>query len=332
MKPEEIARYDKENLLGIMRHYPNQIQEALRLAKNVKIVDNVNKVICTGMGGSGIPGDILQTELREEKLPVFVNKDYTLPGFADNKTLVFCVSYSGNTEETIAAFKDALKRKCVTVVITSGGKLKDLAKAHQVPYVLVPQGIPPRSSVGYLFFPMLITLQNSGLIKDKTRDINATIRAMQSADWEARAEELAERLIDKIPIIYSDDKLLCVSLRWKQEFNENSKVHAFANTFPELNHNELVGFTKLKGKFHVIMIRDNELGKQMTKRMAITKEIIKKIGVPSTEILIKGPSLLSKIFTAMYLGDLTSFFLAMHYRVDPSPVTLVEYLKQELKK
>lgn len=332
MKEEEVRQYDKSNLLGITLHYPNQMQEAIRLAKNVKIIEKVNNIIVTGMGGSGIAGDILQTELRETHLPIFVNKDYKLPGFANNKTLVFCISYSGNTAETISAFKDAKKKGCMIVAITSGGKLKELAKAHKVPYVLIPHGIPPRSAVGYLFFPALIILQNSHLIKDRTKDINATIKAVRNSAWNERAKEIAERLVDKIPLIYTNEKLACVSQRWKEEFNENSKIHAFANIFPELDHNEIVGYTRLNGKYHVIIIRDNEATKEMTKRMAITKEIIKKKGIPSTEILIKGPCLLSKIFTAMYLGDLTSIHLAFHYKIDPTPVKMIEYLKEQLKR
>jgi glucose/mannose-6-phosphate isomerase len=331
MHQEEIAKYDRENFLRVIEHYPQQIEEAMRLAKGMKTLENIDKIVVTGMGGSGIPGDILQTELRDESIPVFVNKDYKLPGFANSKTLVFCISYSGNTEETISAFKDAVKKKCAVIAVTSGGKLKELAKAHKAQCITVPSGIQPRSAVCYLFFPMLIVLQNSMLIKDRTRDINASIKALQSSEWKAKAEEIAERLVDKIPLVYSDNNLACVGLRWKQALNENAKVHAFAAIFPELDHNELVGYTKLKGKYHVIMIRDNELDKEMTKRMHITKEIITKTGVPSTEVLIKGPSLLSKIFIAIYLGDLASFFLAMHYKIDPSPVKLVEYLKNALK-
>ena len=145
-------------------------------------------------------------------------------------------------------------------------------------------------------------------------------------------KDLADKLVDKIPLIYTSDRLKAVAIRWKSEFNENSKVQSFYNVFPELGHNEIVGYTNLKGNFYVIILKDDGDYIRVKKRMDITKAMIKKKGVYATEIGITGGSLLTRIFSAIYIGDWTSYYLALKYSTDPTPVDVIEELKNALKK
>ncbi len=317
-------------LLDIIHSLPQQAREGVQLGKDVKASGEFSSIVVTGMGGSGIPGDILKGVLRDCKLPIIVNKEYSLPGFVNKNTLVFVISYSGNTEETLSAFKEAQKKRATIIVLTSDGKLRELARDAKVPMIVVPQGLPPRSAVAYLLFPMLVILHNSGIIKLNVAEIKATIESLKNPEFDAKAKELAGHLKGKIPIIYAGPQHEAVALRWKQEFNENSKVHAFHNVFSELDHNELMAYEKAEDNFHVIMLRDEWDNAQNKKRMEHLKAILKARKIPVTEIVLKGKQHLVKTFTAIYMGDLTSYYLAEELGIDPIETSLIEELKKRL--
>lgn len=321
---------DKSDMKGVLENFPQQIREALALAKGIKTDKKIDKIIITGMGGSALPGDILKAYLSDYNIPIFVNKDYFLPEFTNSKTLVFIISYSGNTEETIQSYRNALRKGAEIVVITSNGKLGKLCNKQKVNSIIVPKGVQPRLAYGYLFFSVLGVLQNSGLIDDKTKEIQKTIDTLKKPLFKERAEELAERLVDKIPIIYSSKRLDAIAYKWKINFNENTKILAFHNVFPELNHNEINGYVNVKGNFHVLLLKDEDDYQRIKKRMSVTKRLIKSKGVPVTEIALSGSCKLAKIFSAIYLGDWTSYFLALRYGTDPTPVEIVEELKKQL--
>ena len=173
-------------------------------------------------------------------------------------------------------------------------------------------------------------MQNSNLIEDQTNFVNKTVETLQKPIFEERAKELAEKLVDKIPVIYSSDRLKAIAYKWKISFNENSKVHAFYNVFPELNHNEMVGYTNIKGNFYIIIIKDEDDYERTRKRMQLTKGIIKKAGVPVVEIALSGPCRLAKLISAIYIGDWTSYYLALEHELDPTPVSIVEEFKKKL--
>jgi glucose/mannose-6-phosphate isomerase len=318
------------DLRDVIHALPQQIREGVQLAKDVKISGDFANIVITGMGGSGIPGNLLQSVLHESKIPIIVHKDYTLPGFVGKNTLVFAISYSGNTEETLSSFKDAQKKRAAIVAITSGGKLRDLARDARVPLVLVPRDIPPRGAVAYFLFSMLTVLHNANIAKLDAAEIKAAIEALKNPAYEQKAKQLAEELEGKIPIIYAAEPFEGVALRWKQEFNENSKVHAFYNVFSEMDHNELMAYERAKDNFHVILLRDERDHPHNKKRMDFLKQILKERKIPVTEILLKGTQPLVKIFTAIYLGDLTSYYLAKQYGVDPAETSLIEQLKKLL--
>lgn len=327
---EEIAAVDKEDMLGSIATLQRQVKGGLKLAADIRILDDVDDIIIAGMGGSALPGEVLKSLFIDSKLRINVSKDYKVPEWANKKTLVFAVSYSGNTEETISSYRDAMRKSCKIVAIASGGKLKELAEKQKIPFMEVPKGLQPRAGIGYLFFSILGVLQNSRIIPDMSKDIEKTERALQIEKYKEKAEDLAEQLADKIPIIYTSEKLAAAGYKWKIAFNENAKTHAFFNVYPEMNHNEINAYINLKGKYHVIMLSNDDDHPQVRKRMRITKELYKKKGVDVTEIAIKGPSLLTKIFSAIIIGDLVAYYLAIKYKTDPTPVEMVEDLKKKL--
>ena len=323
---------DKENMLGALDDFPNQINNSFfELADKVKVPKKDYKnILFVGMGGSGLPGDIVKTLLRDiSRIPIIVQKTYDLPRFVDKHTLFFAVSYSGNTEETLSAYRAARSKNCTTISITSGGKLRKWAEADKKPLVVVPSGPPARIQVGYQFFSVLRILQELGIIKDFSKDVKAVADKLKNSDFKMRGEELATKLVGKVPIVYASDTMDVVAKAWKESFNESSKVAAFYHYFPELNHEEMSSYETPKAKFHVVMIREERCHRQIAKRFKLTKDIIsKKAG--TTEIVVKGSSHLLNIFSAMYIGFWAAYFLALKYGVDPSPTKLQEEFKKKL--
>ncbi|MBA3064609.1 bifunctional phosphoglucose/phosphomannose isomerase [Candidatus Woesearchaeota archaeon] len=326
---DKTNQTDKSNMINVLESIPEQIAEAVKLAKDVKVTEPIKKIMVAGMGGSAVSGDILKAYLKD-KIDVTVNKDYFLPELAGKETLLFIVSYSGNTEETISTFRTAQRKNISMIVITTGGNLEELSKISKTPCIIIPRGFQPRAALAYLFFPMLAVLYNSHFIDNPTEDIKKTIKALKNPKFKERAQDLAERLVEKVPLIYSSERMGVVAYRWKTQFNENAKIHAFCHVFPELNHNELVGYGNIKAGYHVIIIKDDEDYVKVKKRMDITKRLISEAGINVTEMVIKGECFLTKLFSAMYLGDLTSYYLALKYGTDPTPVDVIEKLKKEL--
>lgn len=323
---------DKEHMIGVLDDFPNQVHKGFfELVDKIKVEKkDFKNILFVGMGGSALPGDIAETFLRDiSKIPVFVHKSYGLPKFVDKDSLVFAVSYSGNTEETLDAYKVARGKSCTTVAVTSGGQLRKMVESDKKPLILIPAGIQPRLAVGYQFFAILRVLQDLGIVKDNSDDIKKLVEKLKNPEFKMKGEELATKLVEKVPIIYASDTMNVVAEMWKIAFNENCKIAAFYNYFPELNHNEMLGFTTPKANFYVIMIREDDCNRRIAKRFKITKDIISK-KASTTEIVVKGESHLLKIFTAIYIGYWTAYFLALKYGVDPTPVELVEELKKKL--
>ena len=323
---------DSLNVRKMILTMPEQISNAISAAGNFKLVDPViDKIVIVGMGGSGIAGDILKTYMRKESFRIEVVKDYSLPSFVDEKALVIVCSYSGNTEETISAYRDAVRRRCKILALTTGGKLQELCKMNNHEHILLQKGYQPRQAAPFMFFVMLKVLENSRLIQNQNEFIEETITALKRPVYDDMARELAVSLKGKIPLIYSSDKLASIAYRWKCELNENAKIHTFTHVLAEMNHNEIVGFTKKMGEFHVVFLKDSKDSEKIHKRIKITKELIKQKGVPATEILVKGSNELTRLFSALLIGDLTSYYLALEYELDPGPVNIIEDLKEMLK-
>lgn len=342
-----IRELDRSNMLQLLIDFPQQLAKAMDIGESAAVdidIDGIDGIMVIGLGGSAIGGDLLRSYLLDEiSLPIFVNRNYRLPKFVDGSTLVFASSYSGNTEETLAAYREASERGARIICLTTGGELGALAKANGRPMVDLPAGLPPRMALGYLFVPMLAILSKLGFIGDKQADLIETIDLLARKVGEHepavptsqnRAKQLAQRLHRKLPLIYSScDHFDVVTVRWKTQLAENSKVLAYQNLFPELNHNEIVGWEAIGGLLEwieVIVLRDGHDLPRIQKRMEVTKGIIEAEGGQVAEVWSQGDSLLARLFSLICLGDFVSLYLAVLNGVDPTVIKPIDYLKERL--
>ena len=296
------------------------LKDQVRFSKRFTIDRDFDNVVVAGMGGSGIVGRIF-SELYSEK-PVEVVSDYQLPKYASDRTLVIGVSYSGNTEETISVLNQAQKKNCVTVAITSGGKISEMGFQT----VLIPGGLQPRSSLGYMLMPILSTFLD---IANNVRD--ATFERLKNTDEDHSKEEMLALEIFKeqrIPVIMGFFPFSWVAYRWKTQFNENSKIMAFSNYFPELNHNETmaIGDTFRRDLFKYIAFRGSA-NNRIEKRIEETSKIT---GVDFYQVTAEGNSFIEKLFFLVHYGDYVSYHLAKLRNVDPQDVSKIELLKKRL--
>ncbi len=346
MIPADRSTLDPARMRDAIRVFSHQIEEAVAIGQAAKVRlprKGIHTILITGLGGSAIGGDILRSYLAGEcPVPIIVNRFYTLPEFVDSSTLVVVSSYSGNTEETISAYKDAVRKKAKIVCITTGGTVAAMSKKYGHPRIQLPSGLQPRAALGYSFFPLLVTLAANGYAKNKTKDIAETaalVRALalkyESPDSPANeALALAEKLRGKLPIIYSStERFDSINLRWRGQMEENAKQLAYGNVFPELNHNELVGW-KVNGELlrqtAVVVLRDREDHRRVAARMEITGRIIREYASTVTEVHSQGKSLLARTFSLIHLGDWTSYWLALLNNEDPTPVSAIDFLKKKL--
>jgi glucose/mannose-6-phosphate isomerase len=338
-----VGKVDKSNMLGLILDFHKQCKDAVERASALKLPPEYAKakrIVVAGLGGSAIGGDLLFTYLAEELgIPLHVSRDYQLPAFVDKETLFFAVSYSGNTEETLSAYSEAVSRSAKIVGITSGGELKKRCKDMGKPVILVPGGMPPRTALGYLFFPMLVTLEQLKMVTDKSGEIRETITLLKELSEKYHsfpdnsATALVKKLYGRIPIIYGSRNNSAVALRWRTQINENSKTLAFHHLFPEMNHNEIVGWEKLEQitqNFRVVILRDKGESPRVKTRIEITKSIIGDVPSGIDEVSSEGESLLARLFSLICLGDFVSFYLAVISGVDPTPVERIDTLKKRL--
>jgi len=318
---------DKHNMHQILKDFPKQCEEALELGKDVKI-DDVENVVATGIGGSAFVGDVLKCFLSPE-IDIWINKDYTIPNFVNNKTLVLAISFSGNTEETLEACEKALEKGAKILGICKGGKLEALCREKGLPCIILPklpEHMQTRCALGHLVFPLLNALENSGIISSKREECLAVISKLKSPLLEEKGKEITSSLMNKIPIIYTPAEFYCIGFGWKMRLNENSKVHAFSNHFPEANHNEMSAYQKASKNFHTILFLDKEGDSRTKRRMEMSAELIKE----RTLVGLEGPCL-AKIFTSLHLGDWASYYLALASGVDPTEVPLQDKVKKTMQ-
>jgi len=357
-KPEELEKIDKSNMLNLCVKTPEHCQDAIQRAKKIKIPNDVKvskkitikykkpkNIIITGMGGSAIGGEILQDWLQDKlPIPIQICRNYTLPAYANRNTLVFAISCSGETEETLSAFVDAIRRKCMTITISSGGHLLAFSKKLQIPHVTIPNGRPPRAAIPYTFFPLPILLEKMDILSNIEKDIEETIRVLKKVSEENSpriptkknmSKTLALELEKTIPAVYGFGQSRAVAHRMKTQFNENSKLLSVYDVFPELNHNEAVGWEvseDLAKKFSVILIRDHDEPPEIKHRIEMTKMLALHKAQKVLEIYAKGKGRLAKMFSVLLLGDLVSVFLAILCGIDPAPVKTIDLIKREMRR
>lgn len=347
---ERIKKLDQVGMYDRIYGFPSQFEDALQRTQDVQIPDwdkdDVNNVVVAGLGGSAIGGDLVRSYLADRLgIPIFICRNYTLPNFVDSSSLVFVSSYSGNTEETLSAFEDASKRGAKIICMTTGGEVGDISSRKKIPCVRLPKGFQPRAALGYSFVPVLTMLERCGFVEGEEANIheagvflaeNKGKYRVEVGTDKNEAKELAMKLHGKLPIVYAScDRFDAVSTRWKGQFCENAKMLAFNNVFPEFNHNELVGWKVLsdyRDDLIVVMLKDREDHPRIKARMEIVKGIIEDQKVEVVEKKSSGENLLSRMFSLIQLGDFTSFYLSVLNKEDPTPVKVIDFLKDELGK
>ncbi len=337
-----VKKYDPQNQFEVLKKTPEQIEFAWNNKINLSSLKNkrFNNVIVTGLGGSAISGDLMLNFLKEEfVLPYFVNRNYFLPGFANENTLVVVSSYSGNTEETVSVFNEALKRNCSIVCITTGGKVEKIAEENKVPVAKIFSGLQPRYALGLSFFSLLKIFQELNLAKKQDEVVGNIIRMWKEMSEELssennRAYKTAQELIGFIPVIYSAaDITSAAGYRLKCQFNENSKLHAIHNVIPELNHNEIIGwesFSEKQFNTKVITILDEDYYPQIKKRFEISQEIIRKSGAEIITLKSSKENFKLRLMELIYLGDWISYYLALLRGFDPTEINNINFLKKQL--
>ncbi|RMG26110.1 MAG: bifunctional phosphoglucose/phosphomannose isomerase [Armatimonadetes bacterium] len=342
---EFVLRADPRGMFGLAEAFPKQCREALELSERLDLDgvkgDYRNIVVC-GMGGSAAGGDLLGCLLSEEgAIPSFTVRDYALPKWVGPDSLVVACSYSGNTEETLSATEEAIRRGCQVVCITSGGALAERAKAARLPLLQIPGGQPPRTALGYLFVPLVQAAVGVGALPEQPWDEALSVLESCLTDWGLEssgrrnaAKRLATRLYGNVPLLYGLGSWQgVVASRWKGQLNENAKCMAFANTFPELNHNEIVGWTlaetQVGKRWTVVILEDGTESARMQARARITRELIEPKAQTYT-VTARGESLVSRILSLVYMADFVSLYLAALYGVDPYEIAAIDTLKRSL--
>jgi glucose/mannose-6-phosphate isomerase len=343
----QVRSVDRDGMLDIVGGLPEQCREAFDFGLTADLPEDlgqVRQIITAGLGGSAIGGDLVRVLVAgEAQVPVTVCRDYTLPAFVGEGSLVFLTSYSGNTEETLSAYAQAGERGAARMVLTTGGRLAELADQDNAPLVKVPAGLPPRSALGYLSLTVYMIIARLGLVSSPAREREELVATLERLRGELRpdtpfsqnrAKQLAAKLYGKIPVIYGATGTTEVAAtRWKGQVNENAKQAAFWNVFPELNHNELVGFEappELLRQFYYIFLKDPEDHPRVKLRMEIVQEMIRDNVAGITDLSAEGSSLLVRVFSLVYLGDYVSVYLALLNGINPKPVQVIDYLKGRL--
>ena len=345
-----LAHLDTEDVLGAVERFADQCRDAWeigRAATGLPDAAGIDSIVVLGMGGSGVSGDVVQAIVEPRlQLPFRTIKHYgPLPGWVGRNTLAFAVSYSGTTEETVAALKEARDRGARCVAVSSGGTLEEEARAGGFAHVRIPPGLQPRASLGYLTLPLLAVLAGMQLIPDPTDDVEETLKVL--ADIAARchrdvamddnpSKDLAQRIVGRIPVVYGGPGLGSVAAyRFKCDLNEYGKTPAFWHYLPELNHNEIVGWNQLADvtteRAVVVMLRDESDGDRVDLRFDITRRLIESNVAEIFEVRSEGTSELARILSLVLITQLAAIYVGLAYGVDPGPVEVILKLKNELK-
>lgn len=338
-----LTRLDPKDMLGLTVDYPNQCRRALKIAKSVALPSVEPEVaMLTGLGGSAAGGDFVRALFDDAgTIPFLVNREYHMPNWVSPRTLVFASSYSGNTEETLSAYDDAKDRGATLLVLTGGGKLAERARADGFPLISIPSGQPPRTAMGYMLIPVVYAAASMGLIPQQ--DFSACFQVLDASvqEWgpdcpyeRNPAKQLAHELHGAVAILYGLGSWQALAAnRWKGQINENAKNMAFCNAFPELNHNEILGWVKANEqnvkRWVAVVLEGGSESAKMQKRRDVTAQLIS--GVAKTHrVKAKGNALLERMTSLVLFGDFVSLYLAALNGIDPENIDWINVLKREL--
>ena len=346
--PAGLRRLDADGMLDRLHEFPEECGRALKMAGAFALPDrlrNAERIVILGMGGSAIGGDLVASLAEPEaRVPIHVYRGYQLPAYVDTKTLVIASSYSGNTEETLACFREGMARGALSFAITTGGKLKDMASASGVPTFVYDYKSPPRAALPYGFVTLLCFLRRLGFLQSVgtgMETIPAFLEAYAktidelSVERQNAAKQLARFLSRRVAVIYGAEMLSEVAHRWKTQINENSKGWAVYETIPEMNHNSVVGYqfpSDMKEHLSVIILESPLLSTRIGVRLRVVKELLNAAGIPNRSVAGAGDNSIDQVMSLVLLGDYVSYYLAILNGTEPGPVAAIDYLKTELAK
>jgi glucose/mannose-6-phosphate isomerase len=339
-------KYDRSVMFNHPKQFPEQCYNAWDKVMKYKLpadYSQVNKVVISGMGGSAIGGEVVSDLLKAENtVPVFIQRDFNLPRFVDDKTLLIVVSYSGNTEETLSAFQDLMRTPAKKLVLTSGGRLGELAQKENVFLSIIDYPAPPRAAFPYIFGSLVGIFNKLGISSEKSTDMQKTISFLKQMVGELdiavpsesnRAKQLAQLLHNNIIVIYGAGVLTGVARRWKTQFNENSKNWAFFEIFPELTHNAVVGYSfpmRARKAVFIVLLKASSLHPRVKVQYEAVTKILEENGIPFQAISGAGENTFTQVLGLILLGDFTSYYLAILNRADPTPASVINFVKQYL--
>lgn len=338
---ELISKLDPDNQFDVLKDSYTQVEYAWNIKFDLSSINTkqIKNIIVTGLGGSAIGGELLQSYFRTElKYPYQVNRNYELPLYADEETLVIASSYSGNTEETLSALNNAIEKKCQIICVTTGGKTKEVAEQNKIPFGILKKGFQPRFALWINFFSLVNILNTLKLVPEQNDNVIEAITLIKNKGMEYSTSQndaitIAESLLGFIPIIYTvSDYTYVVATRFKGQFNENSKHHAFVNSYPELDHNEIMGWEGYKPtmNFKLLNVIEEEYHPQVKKRFEITTEIIKKSGADAINIQSREKNYKLRLIDLIYLGDWMTYYYALLRGYDPTTINNINFLKERL--
>lgn len=330
--------------LKYIEGFTRQLSDALKMGQIMDLHrpgSDTRNIVLAGMGTSGVAANLVDSlTFGKVPIPITVCKSYNLPQFVSPHTLFIACSYTGNTEETIAALHKALLKRASVIVIASGGKLLEIAKEYNLFYIQIPVNAEanPRAMLGYSLIALLYALYHTNLIG--AAFIKETENAIEYLDRgekaiQAEAELIAKKLKNKLPVIYCDARLQSMAMRFQQQLNENAKQLAHVNIFPEMNHNELTGWQfpeSILPTLQVIYLYSDHDHERVEKRMEICRNIFEKRSNPIIDIIGEGASLLEQYYYLIHLTDWISYYLAKENNIAPDPVIALTFLKEELEK
>lgn len=342
---EKIRSLDSQDQFGMVANLPENLVQAYEASVGLEMEDfgEVAGIAVAGMGGSAIGGDVVAAAYEDQLVgPMITVRGYSLPHWISSRSLVFVVSYSGNTEETVSCLNEALDRGCKIICLTTGGKIREIARERGLPLIEVPAKYQPRAAMGWLSVPIAACLEGLGLVESVEDDVRETSTVLGQLvelfgpDNPAEgnpAKLLAKELENRIAVIYGAELTAVAALRWKCQINENSKALAFSHEFPELDHNEIVGWQYPAASledYRVIYLKDEQSHPQNHKRMDVTADLLEEYVGSIREYVTTGKSRLTRLLSSTLLGDYVSLYLAVLYGIDPSPVVRIESLKKRL--
>jgi glucose/mannose-6-phosphate isomerase len=338
-----VAAVDASSQLADVTGLPEQLRDAAWKVESAQIkpFDSAGGLIVAGMGGSAIGGLLAKAALGDRaSRPIGVTRSYELPAWATPDTAVLCSSYSGDTEETLACYEAAGALGAPRVVATTGGRLADLARADGVPIIPVAGGYQPRAAVAYMTVAALEVAALCGAAPSVRSEVDVAAAHAEAlvAEWgpdgaeDSPAKSLARDLADTVPLVAGSGITVPVAYRWKTQINENAKMHAFAHELPELDHNEIVGWSRAQAgvPFSAVFLDDAYLHPRARQRIALTRELIEPAAAVVRVVETRGETSTERVISLVLLGDLVSLYIAVLRGVDPEPVEVIERLKAQL--